>query len=302
MGVTSTPATPPAGAYERLLDSLRGVRWPARRRARAPHAGVHRSHMHGSSAEFTEYRPYRQGDEVRRMDWKLLARTDRAYVRLSDERTVLRTAIVLDASASMNFPGRGPSKWSVAREVTVGLTAIAAAAGDPVGVLVASDGHARFRPRARRRVVPEVIAAIDRVVPRGTTPLAPVLRAAGRFAGRVVLVSDFLGDERETLAVARELAASGHEVHAVQLLSEQELDPPRSANRVVDPEDPSIVRPLDTAARAEYKRALATWLDALAREWSAAGLAYFRSVVERESAERLVRRIARGDGSGAPLP
>ena len=69
-----------------MLDALRGVRWPARRPVAAGLPGAHRSRQRGTSGEFTEYRLYRQGDDPRRLDWKLLARSDRAFVRLTDDR------------------------------------------------------------------------------------------------------------------------------------------------------------------------------------------------------------------------
>src|SRR5581483_7426243 len=87
-----------------VLDAVRGVRWSARRPVAPSAPGSHRSRRHGIALEFTEYRPYRQGDDPRRLDWKLLARTDRAYVRLTDDHTVLPTTIVVDASASMAYP------------------------------------------------------------------------------------------------------------------------------------------------------------------------------------------------------
>ena len=75
--------------YGPLLDALRGVRWPARRAVAAAPAGAHRSKQRGTAGEFTEYRLYRQGDDPRALDWKLLARSDRAFVRLSDDRALL---------------------------------------------------------------------------------------------------------------------------------------------------------------------------------------------------------------------
>src|SRR4051812_43779474 len=87
-----------------LLDAVRGVHWPSRRAVRAGGAGMHHSKMRGTSAEFTEYRLYRQGDDPRRIDWRLLGRSDRAYIRLATDRAVLPTTIVLDTSASMGFP------------------------------------------------------------------------------------------------------------------------------------------------------------------------------------------------------
>src|SRR5919206_2104720 len=90
-------------AMPSLLDSLRGVSWPARGTVRGTTAGTHRSRMRGISPEFTEYRPFRQGDDARRLDWKLLARTDRAYLRVTRDRATLGTVVVVDASASMAF-------------------------------------------------------------------------------------------------------------------------------------------------------------------------------------------------------
>ena len=84
-------------SYGALLDAVRGVQWPARRVVPAGPVGAHHSRMRGASTEFAEYRAYRQGDEARRIDWRLLARSDRAYVRLTTDRAVLGTTIVLDA-------------------------------------------------------------------------------------------------------------------------------------------------------------------------------------------------------------
>src|SRR2546423_844922 len=120
-----------AGPYGALLDAVRGVRWPAVRRVTGATLGAHPSKLRGNSSEFSEFRPYRQGDDPRRVDWRLLARSDRAYVRLTTDRATLRTAILVDASASMAFPAPELTKWVRAREITVALAAVAHAEGDP---------------------------------------------------------------------------------------------------------------------------------------------------------------------------
>src|SRR4051812_1432825 len=119
-----------------LLDAVRGVHWPSRRAVAGGPTGSHHSKMRGVSAEFTEYRLYRQGDDSRRLDWRLLARSDRAYIRLATDRAVLPTTIVLDASASMAFPVASRAKWRRAQEIAIGLAAVTHADGDPVGVAV----------------------------------------------------------------------------------------------------------------------------------------------------------------------
>src|SRR5438309_8819442 len=121
-------------AYGTLLDAVRGIHWPARRTIAGGPPGLHRSKMRGTSAEFTEYRLYRQGDDTRRLDWRLLARADRAYVRLATDRAVLPTTILVDVSPSMAFPFVGTSKWQRTKELAVALAAVARADGDPVGL------------------------------------------------------------------------------------------------------------------------------------------------------------------------
>src|SRR5262245_25794755 len=89
-----------------LLDAVRALRWPARRRVSAGLAGEHISRALGRAAEFTEYRLYRQGDDPDCIDWKLLARSDRVFIRLSPELAVLPTTLIVDASASLGFPAK----------------------------------------------------------------------------------------------------------------------------------------------------------------------------------------------------
>src|SRR6476619_2451550 len=96
-----------SGPYGPLLDAVRGVRWPAARRVAGATLGAHPSKLRGNSSEFSEFRPYRQGDDPRRLDWRLLARSDRAYVRLADDHALLPTLAIVDASASMAFPADG---------------------------------------------------------------------------------------------------------------------------------------------------------------------------------------------------
>jgi len=294
--------------YGPLLDELRGVTWPARRAARFGSAGIHPSRLRGTSAEFTEYRPYRQGDEPRRLDWKLLARTDRAYLRVTSDRSTLGTVVVVDASASMAFPeerpagarGRPPAatfgKWRQACRVAVGLAAVAHAGGDPVGVLVVgAPGEVMVAPRTRRGVIAEIARALDAVIPgvAGTgAPLTPAL-AALRAVPRIAIVSDFLDQEDDALALARTRLVAGGEVVAIAIVAAEELNPAARPMTAVDPERPALRRPLVEATRTAYLEAFGSWRAGLSRGWRAAG-ATFAEVVTSEPAARAVRRIAGG--------
>ena len=83
-GTGGGPLTP----YAELLDALSGLTWPSVARTRAGEPGAHRSTRLGRSPEFTEYRAYRPGDDLRRLDWKLFGRTDRPFLRIADDRHV----------------------------------------------------------------------------------------------------------------------------------------------------------------------------------------------------------------------
>ena len=275
-------------AHGPLLDAVRGVRWPARARVRGAVAGAHPSRATGTSSEVTEYRLYRQGDDPRRLDWRLLARTDRAFVRVATSTATLPTTLVVDASPSMAFPEGDASKLALATRLAVALAGVAHAQGDPVGLVVVGGETRRLAPRTRRGVVAQVAATLAATPTGGAAPLAPAV-VARRGAGRVVLLTDFLGDAPDVARAAAEHGAAGGELHAVHVVADEELDPP-AAGVAVDPEAPALRRPLGAAARAEYLAAFGAWRDALARDLRAAGAAY-TLVATGEAPALAVRRI-----------
>lgn len=276
-------------SYGALLDAVRGVRWPARRRATGATIGAHRSRLRGNSSEFSEFRPYRQGDDPRRVDWRLLARSDRAYVRLTTDRATTRTEILLDASASMAFPPVTLDRWQRAREVAIGLAAVAHAEGDPVGLAMAGATPVRIPPRARRSVIAEMIRAVEGETPAGASPLAPLV--ASSRAARVAVITDLLGDADALLTTSRLALAAGRELVLLHLLTPEELDPPAEAQLAVDPERPALRRSLDADGRRGYRAALDAWLDRMQAEFRGAGVRYVRALTT-EPAARIVRRVA----------
>ncbi len=289
---------PTDASYGALLDAVRGVHWPARRAVVSAVAGTHRSKQRGTSAEFTEYRLYRQGDDPRRIDWRLLARSDRAYIRLATDRAVLPTTIVLDSSVSMAFPMATREKWRRAQEIAVGLAAVAHADGDPVGVAVAGDdGDIRMvPPRTRRGVVSEVARVVDAADPDSAGEMGKLLRATR--TKRIALITDMLDDD-DLLIAAKVHIVGGGEVHLVHIVAKEEVDPPRRTMLAADPERPALQRLLVDATRREYDEAFGRWRAGIAREWRSAGASY-TEVITDEPAAHAVRRIAEPPAYGAP--
>ena len=286
-------------SYGALLDAVRGVHWRARRAVTGAIAGTHHSKQRGTSAEFTEYRLYRQGDDPRRIDWRLLARSDRAYIRLATDRAILPTTIILDTSASMAFPIATREKWRRAQEIAVGLAAVVHADGDPVGLaLVDDEGRIRsVPPRTRSGVVGEIARIIDNADPDATGGLAPAMRVLR--TRRIAIITDLLGDADDLLAAARVHIVGGGEVHLVHIVAREEIDPPRRSLLAADPEEPTIQRFLTETTRREYDEAFGRWRAEAAHSWRAAGASY-TEVVADEPAPHAVRRIAEPPTYGAP--
>ncbi len=285
-----------------MLDALRGLAWPARHVVRTGATGTHQSRVRGPAPEFSEYRAFRQGDDPRRLDWKLLARTNRAYLRLTEDRATLATMLILDASPSMDFPASGRSKWTAAAEIAVGLAQVAHQASDPIGVLVPGVERGLLPPRTRRMVVSDITALLGQVhagmrvgtlAPR-PSHLAPFLTLvrvhAGRLPSRVVFLSDFLDDDGTVPSLVSAHVASGGEVHAVRMIAREELDLPSRGFTAVDPEDDGVARPFAPGARDGYLERFRAWGDDVAARWRQAG-AFWTDVVSDELPVAAVRRV-----------
>jgi uncharacterized protein (DUF58 family) len=276
--------------YGELLDAMRGLTWPSRRRASGVLPGTHESRRRGTSPELSEYRAYRQGDDPKQLDWKLLARTDRAFIRLAEERSILSTLFLLDASASMAFPATGTSKWDTACALAIALAAVAHRAGDPIGLVVPTErGEVAMSPRTRRGTVHEMARALGSVTPQGSPSLAPVLGRNLR-ATRVAIIGDFLGDEASLRRAAQTLVARGGDIHAIHVVARQELEPATSTGMIMDPERDELRRPLTPGTRVAYIEHFAAWREELARAWRLCGAAFTEVVVDDDPA-RAVRRV-----------
>ncbi len=272
------------GPYGALLDAVRGMRWPARRPVPGGVPGAHQARSRGIAPEFAEYRPYRQGDDPRRIDWKLLARSDKAFMRLAPDHATLGTTFIVDASASMAFA----DKWLVAKRLVVALAAVAHASADPVGlVIVGPTIVRRLPPRARGGVVAEIARALDAALPDGSLPLAPTVHGS---AARCIVVTDALGDvEALQLALVRHRVGGG-EAHLLHVIAREEIEPRNAPQLAVDPEDERIERALVPGTRAGYRARFGAWRAEVASRMRADAIAY-QEVRDDASVDSVVRRI-----------
>ena len=279
--------------YAELLDALAGLTWPSSLRVRAGDPGSHRSSRLGASPEFTEYRVYRQGDDLRRLDWKLYGRTDRPFLRIADDHAALRTMLLVDTSASMRFPVEGYGKWEHACAIALGLASVAIGDGDAVGVVAVAPGGDRVvPPRRRRDVLNDVALLFEAIEPAGSTSVAS---AVSRFntAARLVVITDFLGDSEEALPVLRVAAASGSEIFAIHVVAQSELMPDERSFLAADPERPDFQRTLSATNRGAYLEAFAAWRERVANTLHAMNARHVLTTTV-EPVRDVVRRIVLG--------
>jgi uncharacterized protein (DUF58 family) len=192
--------------------------------------GIHAGRERGAGVEFSEYRAYAPGDEWRRVDWKLMARADRYFVREAERDSHVAVWLVLDATASMLEPSRsieGLTKLQYARVMLACVAAIAQRQGDAFGLVVCQGERAHFTPAARGpRQLQRVLARLEGVEADGVLPGADTLRASLHFtaaSGVVCVASDFMEWPSPLLDAMLRLRRMRHDVRALCLQTAAEV-------------------------------------------------------------------------------
>jgi len=221
-------------------------------------SGLHRSPFHGYSAEFSQYRHYRPGDDLKYVDWKLVARTDRVYTKQFRETTNMAASLVVDTSASMNFAG----KFRYAQILAGALAHLIATQGDAAG-LVARD---RFLPpRTGRHHLRALLAALSTMTAGGDWHAPDVVRrAVDRLTrrGLLIVLSDLYDTEDRVFAELRRAARMGHEVVLFQIMSRDEIEFPYARDvELVDLETDGVLAVNGREARRAYLDGVSAFLE-----------------------------------------
>lgn len=261
--------------------------------------GIHAGRERGAGVEFSEYRAYAPGDEWRRVDWKLLARADRYYVREAERDSHVAAWLWLDATASMAEPSRevaGLDKLWFARTVLACVAAIAQRQGDAFGLVVCTDGRTEFTPASRGpRQLQRVLAALKAARPQGRLPDADALKKTLHFARAPSLVFaatdalDWPSPLSEALVRLRHMR---HDVRLLSLRTRAEINASFKAGSAYrDPEggamDADSLRRLQGADRDAYRAALAAHFDTVAGDCRRHDIPYAGAVIEEPLQEAL---------------
>lgn len=191
--------------------------------------GLHRSPYHGFSVEFAEYRQYNPGDEIKHIDWKVYARTDKYFVKQFEEETNLRCIIALDKSASMRYASNGNiSKFEYSAYLSASIAYLLMTQRDAVGLALYDNQLQKYLPpRSKRSYINEILKTIDETTPSENTGTSQALnQLAEKFArrGLVVIFSDFFDDPQSVLTALKHFRHKKHEVVAFQILDPQEVE------------------------------------------------------------------------------
>jgi uncharacterized protein (DUF58 family) len=286
-----------------VLSAIGDLELVARVTVEGTVSGLHRSPFHGYSAEFSQYRHYRPGDDLKYVDWKLFARTDRVYTKQYRETTNMPAQVAVDASASMGYRGAGPiAKLDYARLIAAALSHLVAGQGDAVGLVTFADGLRDYIPsRTGRLHLRRILVALSKLEPSGGTSCGAALRRAIdllKRRGLLILVSDLYDDGQNVESELRRAIRVGHEVALFHVLSPDEMELP--FRRDVELEDLETGRRILTSAaiREAYRGDFHAFLDRWRTICATYGIDYHRVTTEAPLDRALrdyLRRRTRSD-------
>jgi uncharacterized protein (DUF58 family) len=220
--------------------------------------------------DFAEHRGYMPGDDIRRIDWRLFARTDRFYVKEFEADTNSNFVTVLDVSSSMGYAGGGIRKIDYARYLAACLTYFVKGQRDRVGLVTFDSKVVDYVPPSAKHL--EIILhTLNRIEPgRGQKGnlAEPLLRAADRLRrkGMVVLISDLYEDPTAVLEALKPLRGRGHELLVFQILDPNEIEFPFQDASLFEDLESGVRLPISPAAlRERYREAMGAHLASLAR-------------------------------------
>jgi uncharacterized protein (DUF58 family) len=286
---------PPSRKYSDpdVIAQIRDLNLRSRRLVEGAISGLHRSPFHGFNIEFAEYREYTPGDDLRRLDWRVFARTDRHYVKQYEEESNVRVTFLVDASASMNYRGSAPlSKFDYAATLVVSLSMLLVRQQDPVGMVLFDEKATTILPPSSTQAQILVMSGLlEACRPARKTELGGLLLSlADQFRRRnmLVIVTDLFADLEALYDGLNRMRFSGHEVLLMQVLDRDELELPF--------EGPTIFRDIEGqeelfaepwAFRRSYQQAMKDFLDGVRFECGARGYDHVRFLTDERLGDSL---------------
>jgi uncharacterized protein (DUF58 family) len=239
--------------------------------------GLHRSPYLGFSIDFAEHRPYMPGDDIRRIDWRLFARSDRYYIKLFEADTNANFVALLDVSASMSYGSHSLTKLDYARYLAACLTFFSSQQRDRVGLVTFDHEIVQYVPPSMKHL-DTVLHVLDRAEAGRPGSLAPPLLQITellRRKGILLVISDLYEEPDKVLAAIGPLRARGHDVIVFHVMDPTELEFPfENPSGFEDLETREQIPVVPERLREEYRRMVAAHLEALKSKFSSNRIDY----------------------------
>ncbi len=250
-----------------FLSKLANMELVARCAVEGFFSGLHPSPFQGFSVEYSDHREYYPGDEVKFVDWKVFARTDRLCIKRFHQETNTTVYILLDVSKSMSFSGEGSTrKIDYACFLAAALSYLMLKQGDSTSLILFADRViGQVPPASRRTHLHAILKTLDRNAPAGQTNLAAVLHTIAETTkrrGLVILLSDLLDDEDDIFRGLAHLKFLKHDVIVFHIMDHQELNLGyEGLIQFEDLEGSDKVRTFPQSIRSSYQQRVAEFLD-----------------------------------------
>ncbi|MBC8384808.1 MAG: DUF58 domain-containing protein [Candidatus Cloacimonetes bacterium] len=190
--------------------------------------GLHKSPYHGFSVEFSDHRQYNPGDSIRNIDWKVLAKTNRYYIKRYEEETNLKSYIIVDHSNSMGYSSQKISKLEYAKAFASALTYLMIRQQDAVGLLTYTNKITKYiPPRSMKTYLNVIYKELFDLQPAEATQTAEILHSLAdriKKRGLIILISDLIDDPAKILQGLQHFRHQKHEVILFHIQDKQELD------------------------------------------------------------------------------
>ena len=212
------------------LGRLSRLQLKARLAVEGLYSGIHKSPYHGFNVEFSEYREYSPGDDLRYLDWRVLARSDRLFIKQFEAETNLNCYLLLDNSGSMDFTTNSQTRLDYGACLAAAIGLLMLRQGDHVGLVTFDNAVGHFiPPRGNAGHFGTIVEALERVKPGKDTDISSVLHEIAERVRRrsmVIIISDFFDDVERILRGLQHFRHRHHEVIVLQLLDDAEFEFP----------------------------------------------------------------------------
>lgn len=277
----------------KILMSIKNLSLAAKTTIDGFMSGINKNTVKGAGMEFSQYRSYQAGDDLRSLDWKMFARSDRYYIRESELETNVSVRLLVDASASMNHEDGEFKKIDYARYCAASLAYLANLQCDAIGLYVFKDsGIYSLAAKQDFQHLSRLFHQLETIKPNGTFT-KPIhfkeLFASSKQRELLIFLTDFYQQSDEILNLLDTLNTLGHEIILLHLISKNELELDfKGYNTFEDLETGKTIQIDQNKAKKDYQEKLNTYLEKLKTELLDRRI-YYRRLVTNEPIDQALR-------------